>query len=182
MPNQSSLDRLLLFVNLANATGRPVQSTAVVAPGAAGGDLVRFIGLDQVSFPEGTPVIGPAHGDELNRLAQVIRNDPALRVIVLGRSDQRGDEAQNLAVSQRRAEAVVAYLVGQGVDAARLTAVGIGESQPTSTGENEADFMLNRRAEFVVFGFASAESAAPVPTEPVESAPATSEPVETTEA
>ena len=73
--------------------------------------------------------MGPTHGDELNRVAEVIQNDPALRMIVLGRSDQRGDEAQNLAVSQRRAEAVVAHLVGQGVAPARLTALGIGESQ-----------------------------------------------------
>ena len=115
-------------------------------------------------------------------MAQVIQNDPALRMIVLGRSDQRGDEAQNLAVSQRRAEAVVAHLVGQGVAPARLTALGIGESQLTSTGEDEADLTINRRAEFVVFGFASAESAGPPPTEPDEPAATTSEPVDTTEA
>ena len=179
MPSQQSLDHLLEFVALANTTGKPVENTAIVAPGAVGGDFVRFVGLDPLSFPEGTPVIGPTHAEQLNRLAQLVNGDPTLRVIVLGRSDQRGDDAQNMEVSQRRAEAVVAHLVGQGVDPARVSAIGIGETQPTSTNPDEASYELNRRAEFVVFGFGSPGDSQPVD-EPVDTEPAETDPPDTT--
>jgi len=152
LPNQQAIDRLTALVAGANTAGKPVQSTLTVNPAAAGGDTVRFIGLDPFPFPEGTPVIGPSHGAALDGIAATINSLPDVTVIVIGRSDQRGDEEHNLEISQRRAEALVNYLVRQGVDPARLYPLGIGEAQLTSEGDDEDSFALNRRAEFIFSG------------------------------
>jgi peptidoglycan-associated lipoprotein len=56
----------------------------------------------------------------------------------------------NLALGDRRAQAVLAYLQGQGVDAARLQAVSYGKEKPLDTGHDEGAFARNRRAHFTV--------------------------------
>jgi OOP family OmpA-OmpF porin len=60
-----------------------------------------------------------------------MRNDPKIeRVTITGHTDRLGTDSYNLKLSQRRAEAVKSYLVGKGVEARRLVAVGKGESSP----------------------------------------------------
>lgn len=69
-------------------------------------------------------------------------------VEVGGHTDSRGSDSFNLALSQRRAEAVVNYLIGQGMAAERLNPVGYGESDPIADDETEEAFQRNRRVEF----------------------------------
>jgi OOP family OmpA-OmpF porin len=69
---------------------------------------------------------------------------------VEGHTDDRGSEAYNMALSQRRAQAVVDYLVSQGVEADSLVAVGMGESYPVANNATPAGQALNRRVDFVV--------------------------------
>ena len=65
-----------------------------------------------------------------------------------GHTDERGDDAYNLDLSDRRAAAVVKYLVDNGVEAKRLTSQGYGETQPVDKRQNEAAWAKNRRVEF----------------------------------
>lgn len=67
----------------------------------------------------------------LDAIAEAMRNDPNIqRVTITGHTDRLGTDSYNLKLSQRRAEAVKSYLVGKGVEARRLVAVGKGEAEP----------------------------------------------------
>jgi peptidoglycan-associated lipoprotein len=72
------------------------------------------------------------------------------QVIVEGNCDERGSTEYNLALGERRALAVRAYLVGLGVDGARIQTKSYGEEKPAVQGHDESAWSKNRRAEFVV--------------------------------
>lgn len=71
-------------------------------------------------------------------------------IIVEGHCDERGSAEYNLALGERRALAVRAYLVGLGVDGARVQTKSFGEENPVATGHDESAWSQNRRAEFVI--------------------------------
>ncbi len=76
-------------------------------------------------------------------------NQPHIRhVVVKGHTDARGNAAANQKLSQRRAQAVVAQLIKNGVEASRLSAEGGGESQPIASNRPPAGMAKNRRVEF----------------------------------
>ena len=72
----------------------------------------------------------------LDEAANLLSQCPDVRVSVEGHTDSRGSDTYNQALSERRAEAVAGYLIGQGVDAGRLDTVGMGESDPVESNEN----------------------------------------------
>jgi outer membrane protein OmpA-like peptidoglycan-associated protein len=87
----------------------------------------------------------------LDEVATVILNNPQIKQIeVGGHTDGVGNDDKNLSLSLGRAESVVAYLVGRGVDKGRLTAVGYGETRPIDTNQSEAGRARNRRVELVI--------------------------------
>lgn len=69
---------------------------------------------------------------------------------IQGHTDDRGEEAFNLKLSEARAKAVVAYLKQQGIADARLSAIGYGETKPIVSNQDEVGRLKNRRVEFVV--------------------------------
>ena len=69
-------------------------------------------------------------------------------VVIEGHADERGSEEYNLALGERRAEAVRRYLEALGVAESQLRIVSYGESKPAALGSDEAAWRLNRRAEF----------------------------------
>jgi peptidoglycan-associated lipoprotein len=71
-------------------------------------------------------------------------------VIVEGNCDERGSGEYNLALGERRALAIRAYLIGLGVDGARVQTKSYGEERPVATGHDEGSWSQNRRGEFVV--------------------------------
>lgn len=82
--------------------------------------------------------------------AEYLRTRPELRVEVQGHTDDVGDDAANLALSARRAEAVRNGLVRAGIDASRLQAKGYGEKKPLVPNTSEAARQKNRRTVFIV--------------------------------
>jgi len=75
---------------------------------------------------------------------------PDLNVTIEGHTDNVGKDAYNKKLSQRRADAVKAYLVKKGIDANRLTAIGYGEEKPIADNATKAGKAENRRVEAAV--------------------------------
>jgi len=91
--------------------------------------------------------------EEILRLkAAVLAANPGVRLRIEGHADQRGSTEYNLALGQRRAEAVRAYLANYGVDPERFTTVSYGKERPLVEGDDEGSFSRNRRAEFGITG------------------------------
>jgi uncharacterized repeat protein (TIGR01451 family)/MYXO-CTERM domain-containing protein len=115
--------------------------------------------LDVVYFKTNKDVIQRRSYKLLDSVAAIIRNHPELaKIVIEGHTDDRGDDNYNLDLSQRRAEAVRRYLIGKGVDGARLVAQGFGETRPIKANDTNANRSANRRVEFKIDGVASANS------------------------
>ena len=80
---------------------------------------------------------------------RILRTDPALRVVIEGHCDERGTAEYNVALGERRAEAVRAWLRDAGVKDERLRIVSYGKERPFATGHAEEDWRQNRRAQLV---------------------------------
>ncbi|MGI4832256.1 MAG: OmpA family protein [Janthinobacterium lividum] len=103
--------------------------------------------LNNLFFDSNQAVLKPRSRTELDRLVEFLRQDPSLRVEVAGYTDNVGTPAANLTLSQRRAQAVLGYLAGHGIAAARLRAHGYGETKPLAANDSEATRAQNRRIE-----------------------------------
>lgn len=113
--------------------------------------LNELVTLEPVLFARGSADILDESFAILDRAAQVLRDNPLGRVEVQGHTDTDGPAEINLELSQQRADSVRDYLVAQGIDAARLTAQGFGETEPKiDPEESDEDRAANRRIEFRV--------------------------------
>ena len=104
----------------------------------------------KIRFESGKATIDPDSSGLLDNMIETAMRCPSASIEVGGHTDSDGDEAGNLALSQRRAQAVVDYLVKAGIPADRLTAVGYGQSQPVASNDTDQGKAQNRRIEFVV--------------------------------
>ncbi len=111
----------------------------------------------RVNFEFGKATLLPVSEASLRAVAAVLRRYPELRVEVGGHTDWISSEAYNLRLSQQRAESVRDFLIGSGVAAGQLTAVGYGENRPVASNETETGRALNRRVEFTVLNPEAAE-------------------------
>ncbi|MDX1981429.1 MAG: OmpA family protein [Bryobacteraceae bacterium] len=113
-----------------------------------------FDGLlkENIRFATARSVIDPSSYPLLNKLADAARTCPAARIEVGGHTDPRGAMAMNMKLSEERAASVVAYLVGRGLEAGRLTSAGYGPTKPIAGNDTAAGMAQNRRTEFKVKG------------------------------
>lgn len=86
----------------------------------------------------------------LTKLQKVFKEYPDTDILIEGHTDDVGKDEYNMALSQRRAESVAAYLVAQGVDKGRITTKWYGEAQPKYPNDSKANQTLNRRVEFAI--------------------------------
>jgi len=89
---------------------------------------------------------------KLRAKAEILRANPSIRLRIEGHADQRGSTEYNLALGQRRAEAVRAWLGAYGIDASRFTTLSYGKERPLDEGSDEGALARNRRAEFAIVG------------------------------
>ncbi|SFQ31479.1 OmpA family protein [Hymenobacter arizonensis] len=87
----------------------------------------------------------------LDTLVQTLVDNPKISIELSSHTDQRGKDAYNLKLSQQRAQAAVDYIVSKGIDKARITAKGYGETRPIiAAPKSEEEYQRNRRTEFKV--------------------------------
>ncbi|WP_426752651.1 OmpA family protein [Myxococcus sp. Y35] len=109
----------------------------------------RIVILDKVYFATGKDVILPRSFSLLRQVASTLKANPQILVVrVEGHTDDRGADATNLDLSQRRAKNVATFLAKEGIAAERLEAVGYGEAKPVDTNKTAKGRENNRRVEF----------------------------------
>jgi peptidoglycan-associated lipoprotein len=113
---------------------------------------VREALTEIVFFEYDSDEITAEEADKLQAKAEILRANPSLRLRIEGHADQRGSTEYNLALGQRRAEAVRAYLANYGIDGDRFVTTSYGKERPLDEGTDESAFARNRRAEFVIVG------------------------------
>ncbi|GAA3933909.1 PA14 domain-containing protein [Hymenobacter algoricola] len=106
--------------------------------------------LTNLYFTQSTATLLPASRPLLNQLARTLRARPALRLEIAGHTDNVGEPALNLRLSEQRARTVRQYLVQQGIDSVRLTARGYGGTRPVADNHDPGQRPRNRRVEVVV--------------------------------
>jgi OmpA-OmpF porin, OOP family len=130
-------------------TGKVAASlnAAEMAKGIANEGKVAVYG---VYFDTGKAEVKPESKPALAEMAKMLQQDPKLKVFVVGHTDNQGELAQNLTLSQRRADAVVKALAeGYKVDARRMNAKGAASWAPLASNREEAGRQKNRRVELV---------------------------------
>jgi len=131
------------------ASQKATAALSALKPGYAPPDLTNALNLEIINFSTGSAQIPEYSVAFLNTAAGVIKMAPAGMVIeVGGHTDNTGDSAANLALSQQRADAVRSYLVQQGVPDAEITAKGYGDTRPVASNDTDVGRFRNRRIEF----------------------------------
>jgi len=109
----------------------------------------RFVSED-IYFNYRSYAISPEAAEILKRKAEWLQKHPDATVIIEGHTDSRAGREANLAFGEKRAGKVKSYLMGLGIDGARLIAVSYGEESLIDSGNDKAARARNRRAHFVI--------------------------------
>lgn len=102
-----------------------------------------------VYFDFNNYTVKPAYMTALSAHGKFLGSTPSMKVRVEGNSDDRGSSEYNLALGQRRAEAVKKMLLVQGAKESQIEAVSYGKEKPRASGDDEAAWAQNRRADIV---------------------------------
>ncbi|MCB9557831.1 MAG: OmpA family protein [Deltaproteobacteria bacterium] len=125
--------------------------TAVATPTAPTITPTRIDIKERIGFALGKTALTDASKKVLDTVAELINKTPSIKLIrVEGHTDNRGSAAKNLKLSQQRASAVRRYLIGKGVAAGRLQAVGYGDKRPIASNDTKEGRRDNRRVEFII--------------------------------
>jgi outer membrane protein OmpA-like peptidoglycan-associated protein/tetratricopeptide (TPR) repeat protein len=104
----------------------------------------------QVLFDNNSYALLPASLPELNKLVQILEENPSMHIQISGYTDNIGKAADNLVLSSNRAKSIVNYLSGKGIATERLTYKGFGSDNPIATNETPEGRALNRRTSFTI--------------------------------
>jgi len=160
------------------AQGAPGAAAGQAAPGAGAGAAVKESPVPAAAAPAVQPPPAAAPGiavteerpsqfddvrfdfdksevkDEGRKTCQVVadfmKKNPKAKLLIEGHCDERGTPEYNMALGERRATAVMTYLVSLGVPKADLSTVSFGKEKPLDPGHNEEAWAKNRRAHFVL--------------------------------
>ncbi len=140
----------------ASTTSATTTPSTPAAPAAPAGiqpgsleDLIDKVG-DRVFFDFDKYDLKPEGRSTVEALAAWLNSFPSVTLTLEGHADERGTREYNLALGERRANAVKDYLIALGINAGRLTTISYGEERPAVPGSYEEAWAQNRRSQFVV--------------------------------
>jgi len=127
-----------------NAEGKTIRKDIDLSPLQGGGErLLVFFDYDKAELKtESYP--------ELERVIELMRDNPAIKMTFEGHTDDQGSDDYNMDLSKRRAKAVMDYVVNGGIDKGRVHSEGFGESRPLAQGTTDEARAMNRRVEMKV--------------------------------
>jgi peptidoglycan-associated lipoprotein len=132
------------------AAAPPAPAPAPAPPRPAPAEFKSIAELRDVFFAFDRHAITTEGARTLDASVEWLKANPSALLLVEGHCDERGTNAYNLALGERRARATQEYLVKHGVPAARITTITYGEERPTCSELAESCWARNRRAHFVV--------------------------------
>ena len=149
--HSSQTELAATYIEIIEAKAMPTGQVAVDAEAIQGGlQADGKIALYGLFFDTGKAEIKPESKAQLDEMAKVLQAQAALKVYIVGHTDSQGALDANLALSQQRAQAVVAALTGSyKIDAKRLQARGVASLVPVSSNANDEGRARNRRVELV---------------------------------
>jgi outer membrane protein OmpA-like peptidoglycan-associated protein len=115
-------------------------------------ELNATVRMKNIQFATKSFQLEPVSMIELNKLIQLMNDNPSVKIQVNGYTDNVGNDADNLKLSENRSKAVVDFLISKGIDAKRMTWKGFGKTYPIADNATEEGRALNRRTEFVITG------------------------------
>ncbi|SDZ89100.1 OmpA family protein [Microbulbifer marinus] len=107
----------------------------------------QVIKLENIQFETNSATLTPAAQDALLQVVRSLRSQPGNEIEIAGHTDSQGNANYNLKLSQDRANSVRAFMINNGIDAARLSANGYGEQQPVAPNDTPSGRAQNRRVE-----------------------------------
>ncbi|MBU1821149.1 MAG: OmpA family protein, partial [Bacteroidetes bacterium] len=117
-------------------------------------ELNKTFVLENIYYDLDKYNIRPDAAVELDKLVQILKDNPTLNIELASHTDARATDAYNNNLSQQRAQSAVNYLISRGIDASRLTAKGYGERQLiVQNAKTEEEHQRNRRTEFTVLSY-----------------------------
>ena len=111
------------------------------------GNSVR---LNNIFFEFNSATLTDDSKTELNKVLKFLNNNPNVKILIAGHTDDQGADGYNLVLSEKRARAVYDFLIIHGINQDELTYVGYGESKPLVDNQSEENRQINRRIEFLV--------------------------------
>lgn len=133
-----------------SATPEPTKiDSAPMTFDAQGSDGGKIDGLRSVNFDYDKSALGGEAKKTIKGNVEWMKNNKETKVQIEGHCDARGSIEYNLALGERRAKAVKDYMISLGIPGKRLSVISYGKERPLVSGESEADYAKNRRANFV---------------------------------
>jgi peptidoglycan-associated lipoprotein len=128
------------------------QAQGVMDEGLLAGEELDTSGrpsVMRIHFAFDSSAVDSDNRETLEAHAAYLSANPGVSVKLEGHADERGTREYNLALGERRAQAVSRMMVVLGIDSSRLTTTSYGEEKPLQEGQNEAAWKMNRRVEIV---------------------------------
>lgn len=129
-----------------NNGGQTAPADQAPAPASTAGEFAN----ENIHFDFDSAVLSGQAQQILNTKADYLRAHPEMTVTVEGYCDERGTDAYNIALGERRAKSARDFLVNLGVAANRLQTLSYGEERPVAQGRDESSWAQNRRDQFVI--------------------------------